>query len=219
MIEAIIFDFDGVLVESVDIKTKAFQRLFESEGEEVVAKVAEYHLMHGGVSRFDKFRHFYSEFLRRPLTDEIFQELCSSFSNLVKEEVVKAPYVKGAKEFLESNALTYSCFVCTATPHDEIEEILRSRRMNDYFKGVYGAPRSKIDIVSSILSLSDIVAEKTVYVGDAWTDYAAAQANRVKFVARINHNEEIFKDVTCPKINDLTELSDVILLWKNPLKK
>ncbi len=32
MIKAIIFDFDGVIVESVDIKTKAFARLFEHGG-------------------------------------------------------------------------------------------------------------------------------------------------------------------------------------------
>lgn len=210
MIEAIIFDFDGVLVESVDIKTKAFQRLFEAEGEEVVARITEYHLMNGGVSRFDKFRYFYSEFLHRPLTDGIFQELCRRFSDLVMEEVVKAPYVKGAKEFLDAHALTCRCFVCTATPQDEIEEILRLRGMNGCFEGVFGAPRSKIDIVRNILSLYKIASDNVVYVGDAWTDYAAAQANRVKFVARINGNEKLFRDVSCPKIKDLTTLNEVL---------
>ena len=75
MIKAIIFDFDGVIVESVDIKTKAFARLFEHEGKVVVEKVVDYHLRNGGVSRFDKFRYFFNEILRRPLSDQQFEEM------------------------------------------------------------------------------------------------------------------------------------------------
>ena len=59
MLKAILFDFDGVLVESVDIKTKAFAKLFENEGPEIVNKVVEYHLANGGVSRFKKFDYIY----------------------------------------------------------------------------------------------------------------------------------------------------------------
>jgi len=44
MIKAIIFDFDGVLVESVDIKTKAFAGLFEHEGDSIVRRVVAYHI-------------------------------------------------------------------------------------------------------------------------------------------------------------------------------
>ena len=75
MIRGIAFDFDGVLVESVDVKTKAYARLFEEYGEGVVSRVVDYHLTNGGVSRFVKFRvrpihtveflklHFYIRFL------------------------------------------------------------------------------------------------------------------------------------------------------------
>ena len=41
--QAIIFDFDGVLVESVDIKTQAFAGLYQSYGETIVGKVVRYH--------------------------------------------------------------------------------------------------------------------------------------------------------------------------------
>ena len=37
-IEAIIFDFDGVLVESLDVKTAAFARMYEKYGPETVAR-------------------------------------------------------------------------------------------------------------------------------------------------------------------------------------
>ena len=52
-LEAIIFDFDGVLVESVDVKTRAFASLYEKYGQKVVAQVEDYHLNNGGIARFE----------------------------------------------------------------------------------------------------------------------------------------------------------------------
>ena len=52
MIKIIFFDFDGVIVESVDIKTKAFAMLFEHEGRDIANRVIDYHLKNSGVSRF-----------------------------------------------------------------------------------------------------------------------------------------------------------------------
>ena len=70
MIRAVVFDFDGVLVESIETKTNAYACLFECEGEEIVRRVVEYHLKHGGVSRFEKFKFIYREILCRPLSEK-----------------------------------------------------------------------------------------------------------------------------------------------------
>jgi len=47
-----------VLVESTDIKTKAFAELFKSEGKAVVKKIVNYHLMNEGVSRYESLDIF-----------------------------------------------------------------------------------------------------------------------------------------------------------------
>jgi beta-phosphoglucomutase-like phosphatase (HAD superfamily) len=96
----IIFDFDGVLVESVDVKTRAFAELFEPEGPDIVQKVLQYHLENGGLSRYEKFRYVYHNFLRRPLPESGMTELGRRFSDLVVTQVVNAPLVKGAREFV-----------------------------------------------------------------------------------------------------------------------
>ncbi|MCG6551104.1 MAG: HAD hydrolase-like protein [Candidatus Magnetominusculus sp. LBB02] len=211
MINTIIFDFDGVLVESVDIKTRAFARVFEQEGKDVMDSVVEFHLNNTGVSRFDKFRYIYKTILKRPLTDAQFNELCRHFAALVVDEVAEAPYVKGAKEFLDNFAAqTYTCFVSTATPQDEIEQIIRRRNMETYFKAVHGAPKKKAEIVKEILATYSISYENAVYVGDAMSDYNAAAVNQVPFIARASADNKIFNDVNCIKITDLTELCDAI---------
>ena len=55
-----------------------------------------------------------------------------------------------------------------------------------------------------------IQSHPSVYVGDAMSDYIAAKDNSVNFVARINNNESIFKDIDCVKLKDLTGLASVI---------
>ncbi|WP_420264765.1 HAD family hydrolase [Candidatus Magnetominusculus dajiuhuensis] len=211
MIKYIIFDFDGVLVESVDIKTRAFARVFEPEGETVMDRVVEYHLQNAGVSRFDKFRYIYETILERPLSAARFDALCGQFAELVVDEVSRAPFVKGALEFLNGYAMSiYTCFVSTATPQEEIEEIIRHRAMQNYFKAVHGAPKKKTAIVQEILDTHGIHPDTAIYVGDAMSDYRAAAANHVPFIARVKGDIEIFNGVNCTKITDLTELAQAI---------
>ena len=45
-------DFDGVLVESVDVKTHAYVSFFEWNGQGVVSKVIDCHIKNGETSRF-----------------------------------------------------------------------------------------------------------------------------------------------------------------------
>lgn len=210
MIQVIFFDFDGVIVESVDIKTDAFAKLFEREGGDIIKRVVDYHLKNTGVSRYEKFRYIYQEILNRPLMENEFQILCDEFANLVVENVVKASYVKGTIEFLENYASKYKCFVVSATPQKEIEEIIQRRNIQKFFKGIYGAPTKKSDAVKNILISAGIESSNAVYIGDAMSDYMAANDNNVRFIARISGNEAVFTHIDCVKIRDLTTLANIL---------
>ena len=63
MIKVIIFDFDGVLVESVNIKTEAFAEIYRPYGKLIERKVVNHHLANGGVSRYEKFVLYHNKFL------------------------------------------------------------------------------------------------------------------------------------------------------------
>lgn len=212
MVRAVFLDFDGVIAESVDIKTVAFQKLFEDEGPDVMAQVRDYHLSHGGVSRFDKFRYFYAGILKRPLSEEIFQDLCNRFSRLVIDEVVNSPYVPGAREFIEEYAQRCALFVTSATPQGEIEEIMQRRKLDHFFKKIYGAPFSKSDAVKEVLESEKISPREAVYIGDAFSDYEAAECNGVPFIARISNKEAeaVFHDISCAKVSDLTCVREIV---------
>ncbi len=210
MIKAIIFDFDGVIVESVDIKTRAFAKLFESESQDVVEEIVSYHLQRTGVSRFEKFQYIYKNILSRVLTKKTFDGLCQNFSKLVVDEVIRAPFVKGAKEFLDNYATRYKCFIISATPQDEIEDIIKQRQLTHYFNRIYGAPKKKIGAVKEIINDNKLKPEELFYIGDALSDYEAASANSVNFIAKVDSNDRIFKDISCIRVKTLENLKDIL---------
>ncbi len=180
--QAFFFDFDGVLADSVEVKTRAFARLFEPFGPEIEARVAEHHRTHSGVTRVDKFRHYYREFLGQSLTEEGLADLCRRFARLVVDEVVAAPEIPGAEAFLRSWQGKLPFFVVSATPQEEMREIVRRRGWAGYFLEVRGAPTSKKDNLEDLLRAHSLPAGRCLFFGDALSDYRAAQACGVAFL-------------------------------------
>src|ERR1700759_4845793 len=100
MVRAVVLDFDGVILDSGGVKTNAFARLFADKGPAVVQQVVDHHLMHGGISRFRKFEYIYSSILGTALTAEESDRLGARFTELAFDEILKAPAIPGAMEFL-----------------------------------------------------------------------------------------------------------------------
>ncbi len=181
-IRAVIFDFDGVILDSVECKTRAFARLFEEWGTEAVRHMVDYHLAHGGISRFEKIRYFYAHVLQQPLPDEEFTRLTEAFRTFAFDEVVAAQWIPGALEFLKAQHGNYLFFVASGTPDDELREIVRLRGLERYFTETHGSPEVKENIIRSILARHQFAPSDVVFVGDAMTDYRAAQATGLRFI-------------------------------------
>jgi phosphoglycolate phosphatase-like HAD superfamily hydrolase len=190
--DAIVFDFDGVLVESVDVKTQAFGALYADYGEHIVEQVRAYHIQHGGVSRFEKFRYYHEVLLGKNLTDEEEMRLGDRFSEYVEDAVVKADYVAGAYELLENNYQSTPLFVASATPDRELKRIVARRNMSHYFVSVHGAPISKGAIIKDVLSKYRFDPDRVLMVGDAISDRQGAIAAGVKFVGRVMQYPETY---------------------------
>ncbi len=183
MIKAIIFDFDGVVVESVDIKTEAFRELFQQYPQHLDA-ILQFHLDHGGISRQEKIKHFYKNILKVSLSESQLKQLCDRFSDLVKSKVVAASFVKGAEDLLNKCRGRYKLFVVSGTPEDEMREIVHLRKIQDFFSGVYGSPTKKADLTRNILKEHHYQPNEVVFIGDAITDFNAAKETGVYFIAR-----------------------------------
>ncbi len=182
-IKTIFFDFDGVIADSVDIKTKAFAKLFKRYGDEIVKKVVEYHLSHGGVSRYDKFRYYYQNFLGKKITDDEINILDKKFSEIVYNEVLKVPFIEGVLDFLDiCDREGKNMFVISATPKKEIERIVKARGIDRYFREVVGSPPTKDENLTYLIKQYDIDPLKAVYFGDSPNDLEVAQKHLISFI-------------------------------------
>lgn len=204
MIKAVIFDFDGVLVESAHIKTDAFRKLFSHRSNKV-HEIVEYHIRNAGISRYVKFKYIYENILHEPYTDETGLKLGEEFSKIALEEIKRAPFVKGANEFLHENYNNYHFYIASGTPQNELNEIVYFKEMDKYFKGVFGTPATKAEIIDVIVKKSELGKGEVVFVGDGESDKVAADSTEVHFVLRLTaENNHILSRHT---VKDLTELN------------
>ena len=126
-IKTIIFDYDGIIAESVDVKTDAFAEIYRQYGADVVNKVINHHKSNGGVSRFEKFKIYHNEFLGLSLSQKELNDLTTLFSSLVLEKVISSSYVNGVYSFIKENHTNYNFFISTGTPKNEIDIILQRK--------------------------------------------------------------------------------------------
>lgn len=202
---AIIFDFDGVIAESVKIKTEAFRDMYSSYGKEVSNSVVDHHLINGGMSRYKKFPLYHNRFLGKKLSKEQIQDLADQFSNIVINKVISCPLVDGALSLLDFLHSKKLLFISTGTPEDEIKEIIQKRKLQKYFKEVFGSPSSKQAHIRTILKKYKLKKLETLYIGDAETDLEAAKTSQIHFILRKHElNVDLSKNFKGKVIDDLS---------------
>lgn len=210
MLKAIVFDFDGVILESAEIKTEAFRALFSGYPEKVDEIVA-YHRQHVGISRSKKIQHFYNNILKVGITESVLENLSQQFSQLVFDKVLQAKAVPGVIDFLERRS--YLFFIASGTPEEELKEIVFQRGFNKFFRGIYGSPESKSSIVKKIMDDYCIEHTEIAYIGDAISDYEAARETGVLFVGRLNsESKELFQSYPYT-INDFVRFDEKLKEW------
>jgi len=214
MLPVIILDFDGVILESVSVKTEAFRTLF-SDVPEHVEEIVQFHRDNGGMSRFDKFRFIYKHILHEELTEKKFMELSDQFAAIVFLAVIHADYVPGAREFLEHYHTRTPLYVVSATPEHELRQIVEARGMSRCFRDVFGAPRKKAECIGEIVRRNGAHPESVIFVGDAKNDYEAAREAGVRFIGRVKPGDgNRFEglpgiDTIIPDLYGLTQFMEV----------
>lgn len=212
MIKAFFWDFDGVIADSFNVKTDAFHEMYLPYGEEIAEKVRQHHLANGGVSRFEKFKLYQTEYLgeQSPVPQETIDRLSQQFSDLVMTKVVNAPYITGVVDTLKKYSELIDNYIISGTPMSEMREIIDRRGLTNYFKGVYGSPDTKSVWTERLMKEYGYKSDEVIFIGDALSDYKAAKANNTYFILRRHEdNEVLFADYNSYAIDDFTQF-DVV---------
>ena len=185
--EVIIFDFDGTLIESVNIKDKAFKKIFSRFPEKERKKAWDFHKEHSGWSRVEKFK-ILLEGISEAQHKIKMEELSIEFSVLVTEEIVKAPLVENTLQVLRNAQSSYELFLVSITPQKELEYILDNLHLSSFFTAVYGGTCKKEDIIMNIINQHKLSRKNIVLIGDTLQDMEASQICKIRFLGRINQH-------------------------------
>jgi phosphoglycolate phosphatase-like HAD superfamily hydrolase len=179
----VFWDFDGVIKESVIVKSDAYERLFTPFGTEVATRVRAHHERNGGMSRYEKLP-LYLRWAGRDESEAEVSRYCGLFSAAVQTAVINSPWVPGAREYLQANHKKQCFILVTATPQGEMESILSALALARCFREVHGAPTRKTEAIRSVLARWKFACADSLLIGDSESDYAAAQAAGVEFLLR-----------------------------------
>jgi len=190
----ILFDFDGVILDSMKIKGDGFKELFKEYDEELVSKLEKFHYENGGVSRFEKIRYFYNEILRQEVSEEKVLELADKFSKIIEKKLYNNEnLIEETIEFIEKNHKKFNLHIVSGAEHNELNKLCNFFGISKYFISINGSPTAKEILVKNIISKYNYKKEETVLIGDSINDYNAAIKNGIEFYGYNNDELKKFK--------------------------
>ena len=99
----LIFDCDGVILDSNKIKTTAFYNAALPYGEDAAEALVKYHKKHGGISRYAKFEYFLEEILGLEVELKKINNLLSVFASEIQEELILCQISPGLEELRKNS--------------------------------------------------------------------------------------------------------------------
>jgi beta-phosphoglucomutase-like phosphatase (HAD superfamily) len=181
--KVLIFDFDGVIVESNNIKDQAFEIIFKKYPM-YYDQLMNYHRENVSISRYDKF-----DYLLNLISEEsnhyLKNKLLDEFSLITLNLMQSVPFVEGVIDFLKSINNKIPIYLASVTPIADLEVILLKLKINSFFKKVYGCPPwIKSEAIADIIKIEKALPSEVILIGDSYGDQRAASINNIKFIGR-----------------------------------
>lgn len=177
----LVFDCDGVVLNSNQVKTEAFYQAALPYGEAAAQALVDYHVANGGVSRYRKFEYLIGELLALPESLELLDALLKRYAALVYvglRSCAVAPGLHALRERLpDANWL-----IVSGGDQLELREVFVERGLAPLFDGgIYGSPDAKDLILARELARGNI-RTPALFLGDSRFDHKCATAAGLDFV-------------------------------------
>lgn len=195
-IDVIIFDFDGVIIDSMEVRDYGFREIFKDYPNDKVEELINYHRVNGGLSRFHKIKYFYENIINKDVDEEQIIDYANQFSKIMREELIKDKYlIDDCVQFIIKNSNRYEFHIASGSEEKELRYLCDKLGIKDNFISINGSPTHKNELVKNIIKKSNYQNEKVVIIGDSINDYEAANANNIKFVGYNNEELKILDEI------------------------
>lgn len=207
---ALLFDCDGVILDSNKVKTQAFYKAALPYGEAAAAALVAHHTANGGVSRYKKFAYFLESivpvFATVPAAQTM-EQLLAHYAAEVRQGLLTCA-VAPALQTLRDATPNARWLIVSGGDQAELREVFAARGLAPLFDGgIFGSPDTKDEILQRE-SQAGVVTLPALFIGDSKYDYQAAQAAGLDFVFMTGWSEVENHQAWCAE-HGITTCSDI----------
>ena len=181
--KTIVFDCDGVVLDSNVVKTEAYFRTAKNLGATDVQAQAlvDYHVKLGGISRYHKFDWYLREVLNQPVTETAIQKLLDGFSRELEVGLMQCNLAKGIFDLREATP-DANWMILSGGDQQEIRHLFTKRKIAHMFNGgLFGSPDNK-DVVLAREKANGNISQPALFLGDSKYDFEAATRAGLDFI-------------------------------------
>ena len=182
MKKTILWDFDGVILDSMHVRDWGFEQIFKNYDQELIDKLLAYHRKNGGLSRYVKIRYFFEVLIGESITEVDVLEYSQKFSVLMRKKLTNSKnLILDAVNFIKKNNQNYNFHIVSGSDQEELRFLNKELGIDKYFISIHGSPTPKKQIVSELLKKYNYSNADTCLIGDSINDYEAAIENKISF--------------------------------------
>lgn len=179
--QTLVFDCDGVVLNSNKVKTQAFYEATKHFGHESAQALVDYHVANGGISRYLKLEYFLTDILQSDVNSSILQDLLNRFANAVKQGLMECEIASGLDELKEKTCHA-NWLIVSGGDQTELREVFQARGLYSLFNGgIFGSPDDK-DKILAREKVDKNIDTTALFLGDSKYDYLAANKAGLDFV-------------------------------------
>lgn len=181
--KTIVFDCDGVVLDSNVVKTEAYFRVAKNLGatDAQAQMLVDYHVKLGGISRYHKFDWYLREVMQIPVTDAAIQVLLDEFARELEVGLMECPIAEGLQALREATPNT-NWMILSGGDQQEIRILFAKRKLGHLFDGgLFGSPDNKDTVLEREKSNGNLQLP-ALFIGDSKYDYEAATRAGLDFV-------------------------------------
>lgn len=193
MIKCVVFDFDGTLVQSNEIKRKVFYQVVQEYGNFDPIVDATLNEL-ASADRFSILARIASviaanESLPNGMTcEDVALSLTDEYSRVCEVMIAGCEEVGGASELLKAlSDEGIALFINSATPYHPLKRIIELRSFDKYFLGVYGNLKDKVRNLREIMKVTCSDPSELIFIGDSEADRHAAETIGCYFIGIISN--------------------------------